>query len=116
MFLVPSMFEPCGLTQMIAMRYGAVPVVRRTGGLADTVFDIDDDAERAAAQGMEVNGYSFDGADSAGMDYALNRAMSAWYNNKEGWEEIVERNMTTDWSWAGPAQDYIELYYRALKK
>ena len=116
LFLVPSMFEPCGLTQMIAMRYGAIPVVRRTGGLADTVFDIDDDVERAAACGMQVNGYSFDGADAAGMDYALNRALSAWYNEKEMWGEIVERNMTTDWSWAGPAQDYIELYYTALKK
>ena len=116
MFLVPSMFEPCGLTQMIAMRYGAVPVVRRTGGLADTVFDIDDDGERAAAQGMQVNGFSFDGADSAGMDYALNRALSGWYNDREAWMEVVRRNMNTDWSWAGPAADYIELYYRALKK
>lgn len=116
LFLVPSMFEPCGLTQMIAMRYGGVPVVRRTGGLADTVFDVDDDAERAALQGMAVNGYSFDGADSAGMDYALNRALSGFHNDKEQWKELVERNMSTDWSWASPAIDYIELYYRALRE
>ena len=115
-FLVPSMFEPCGLTQMIAMRYGGVPVVRRTGGLADTVFDVDDDAERAALQGMAVNGYSFDGADSAGMDYALNRALSSFHNEKELWSELVERNMSTDWSWASPAQDYLELYYRAIRE
>jgi starch synthase len=116
LFLVPSMFEPCGLTQMIAMRYGGVPVVRRTGGLADTVFDVDDDAERAALQGMAVNGYSFDGADSAGMDYALNRALSGFHNDKEQWKELVERNMSTDWSWSSPAIDYIELYYKALRE
>jgi len=116
LFLVPSIFEPCGLTQMIAMRYGAVPVVRRTGGLADTVFDVDDDAERAAHQGMAVNGYSFDGADSGGMDYALNRALSGFHNDKEQWKELVERNMSTDWSWASPAIDYIELYYRAMRE
>lgn len=113
-FLVPSMFEPCGLTQMIAMRYGAVPVVRRTGGLADTVFDVDDDAERAAQRGMTVNGYSFDGADAAGMDYALNRALTAWYEGGE-WDDLVAAVMRIDWSWAGPAQDYIEIYYKATR-
>ena len=113
-FLVPSMFEPCGLTQMIAMRYGAVPVVRRTGGLADTVFDVDDDVERAAQRGVTVNGYSFDGADAAGMDYALNRALTSWYEG-DGWDELVASVMRIDWSWAGPAQDYIEIYYKAMR-
>jgi starch synthase len=116
LFLVPSMFEPCGLTQMVAMRYGAVPVVRRTGGLADTVFDLDDDEERAAAQGLAVNGFSFDGADTEGMDYALNRALGAYFGDKEAWGALVARVMGMDWSWSAPAQDYIELYHRALKK
>jgi starch synthase len=116
LFLVPSMFEPCGLTQMIAMRYGAVPVVRRTGGLADTVFDLDTDGEKAEAQGLAPNGFSFDGADAEGMDYALNRALGAWFGDREAWEQLVQRVMGMDWSWSAPAQDYIELYYRALKK
>lgn len=116
MFLVPSMFEPCGLTQMIAMRYGTVPVVRRTGGLADTVMDIDHDKERAATLGLEPNGFSFEGADAGGMDYALNRALSTWYGEKDTWNLLARNGMQADWSWSSPALDYLELYYYALKK
>ncbi|KAL3139315.1 hypothetical protein ABBQ38_003653 [Trebouxia sp. C0009 RCD-2024] len=115
MFLVPSVFEPCGLTQMIAMRYGTIPVVRKTGGLNDTVFDVDDDKERAAAAGMETNGYSFEGTDPGALDYGLNRALSSWYNEQQLWRKLVKRVMEQDWSWANPALDYIELYYKALR-
>ncbi|KAF5837045.1 hypothetical protein DUNSADRAFT_4925 [Dunaliella salina] len=115
MFLVPSMFEPCGLTQMIAMQFGTVPVVRRTGGLADTVYDVDHDEERAAAAGMRTNGFMFDSTDAAGMDYALNRAISMFYNDRPGWNAIVARIMQQDWSWYSPALDYTELYYKALR-
>lgn len=114
MFLVPSMFEPCGLTQMIAMRYGTVPVVRRTGGLADTVFDVDDDVKKAESVGLETNGFSFDGADTGGLDYALNRGMSLYFSDKDAWTKLAKRAMLMDWSWTNPAQDYIELYYKAM--
>ncbi|KAK9861945.1 hypothetical protein WJX84_010056, partial [Apatococcus fuscideae] len=115
MLLVPSIFEPCGLTQMVAMRYGTVPVVRRTGGLADTVFDVEHDDDRASATGMVTNGFSFDGSDAAGMDYALNRALSMWYNEPKAWRQLCQRVMEQDWSWADPALDYIELYHKALR-
>eukprot|EP00475_Leptophrys_vorax_P024038 TRINITY_DN33096_c0_g2_i1.p1 TRINITY_DN33096_c0_g2~~TRINITY_DN33096_c0_g2_i1.p1 ORF type:complete len:194 (-),score=7.06 TRINITY_DN33096_c0_g2_i1:466-978(-) len=115
MILVPSMFEPCGLTQLIAMRYGAVPVVRKTGGLNDTVFDVDNDQDRARAAGLEPNGFSFEGADTAGLDYALNRAISGWYDGREWWHGLAKRVMEQDWTWNRPALDYLELYYGARK-
>ncbi|CAD5196667.1 unnamed protein product [Musa acuminata subsp. malaccensis] len=124
--LVPSLFEPCGLTQLIAMRYGSIPVVRRTGGLYDTVFDIDNDKERARAQGLEPNGFSFEGADPSGVDYALNRhficltigssrAISAWFDAREWFNSLCKRVMEQDWSWNRPALDYMELYHSARK-
>ncbi|KAL6990773.1 Soluble starch synthase 3, chloroplastic/amyloplastic [Sarracenia purpurea var. burkii] len=113
--LVPSIFEPCGLTQLIAMRYGSIPVVRKTGGLYDTVFDVDHDKERAAAQGFEPNGFSFDGADAGGVNYALNRAISAWYDGRDWFNSLCKQVMEQDWSWNRPALDYMELYHAARK-
>ncbi|GIL88159.1 hypothetical protein Vretimale_14076 [Volvox reticuliferus] len=126
MVVVPSMFEPCGLTQMIAMRYGAVPVVRHTGGLRDTVFDVDFDKERAAWElygssdwkrdGIDAtNGFAFSGTDGGALDYALNRAIDAWYNDRAWFHSLQKRVMEQDWSWNRPAIDYIELYFSALK-
>ncbi|KAG6515227.1 hypothetical protein ZIOFF_025612 [Zingiber officinale] len=127
--LVPSIFEPCGLTQLIAMRYGSVPIVRKTGGLYDTVFDVDNDKERAQAQGLEPNGFSFEGTDAGGMDSALNRhikqltsklfdlimgfsrAFPAWSNAREWFYSLCKRVMEQDWSWNRPALDYMELYH-----
>ncbi|CAL9751187.1 unnamed protein product [Musa acuminata subsp. burmannicoides] len=114
--LVPSLFEPCGLTQLIAMRYGSIPVVRRTGGLYDTVFDVDTERERAQAQGLEPNGFSFDGADSADVDDVLNRAISAWFDKREWFHSLCKRVMEQDWSWNRPALDYMELYHSARNK
>ncbi|KAM1005164.1 hypothetical protein TB1_005253 [Malus domestica] len=114
--LVPSIFEPCGLTQLIAMRYGSIPVVRKTGGLYDTVFDVDHDEERADAQGVEPNGFSFDGADAAGVYYALNRAISAWFDGRDWFNSLCKTVMEQDWSWNKPALDYMELYRAARKE
>ncbi|XP_024543721.1 starch synthase 3, chloroplastic/amyloplastic-like [Selaginella moellendorffii] len=113
--LVPSIFEPCGLTQLTAMRYGAIPVVRKTGGLNDTVFDADHDKDRAQSQGLEPNGFSFEGTDAAGVDYALNRALSAWYDARDWFHSLCQKVMEQDWSWNRPALDYVELYYLAKK-
>lgn len=113
--LVPSIFEPCGLTQLTAMRYGSIPIVRKTGGLYDTVFDVDHDKERAQQSGLEPNGFSFDGADAAGVDYALNRALSAWYDGRDWFNSLCKQVMEQDWSWNRPALDYLELYHAARK-
>ncbi|PIN08579.1 Starch synthase [Handroanthus impetiginosus] len=113
--LVPSIFEPCGLTQLTAMRYGSIPVVRKTGGLRDTVFDVDHDKERAEALGVETNGFNFNGADADGVDYGLNRAISAWYDKREWFNSLSKRIMEQDWSWNRPALDYLELYRAARK-
>jgi len=124
--LVPSMFEPCGLTQMIAMRYGTVPVVRHTGGLRDTVFDVDFDKARAAwdvygssdwqRDGLDAtNGFAFAGTDTDALDYALNRAIDAWYNDKAWFRSLQKKVMEQDWSWNRPALDYVEAYFSAIK-
>ena len=115
MLLVPSMFEPCGLSQLIAMRYGTVPVVRRTGGLADTVFDYDHDHAKAEWEGMTPNGFQFDGTEAHDIDYALNRAIDLFYDDREKWTALQANCMSQDWSWNRPALDYIELYHAARK-
>ncbi|KAL5214378.1 hypothetical protein ABZP36_003530 [Zizania latifolia] len=113
--LVPSLFEPCGLTQLIAMRYGSIPIVRKTGGLYDTVFDVDDDKDRAQEQGLEPNGFSFEGANSNDVDYALDRAISTWYDARDWFHSLCKRVMEQDWTWNRPALDYMELYHSARK-
>ena len=115
MLLVPSMFEPCGLTQMIAMRYGTVPVVRRTGGLKDTVFDVDEDTQRAIDAGLNVNGFSFDGSNDHDINYALDRALMTYDSERHKWDEMVGNIMKQDWGWNDPAKTYVEHYWKAAK-
>jgi glycogen synthase len=115
MICVPSMFEPCGLTQLIAMRFGSVPIVRKTGGLADTVFDVDHDKERCGWYGYEPNGFSFEGADTESLDYALNRALDSYYDAREWFQSLQKRCLTQDFTWNRPALEYMELYYQCAK-
>ncbi len=102
LLLVPSLYEPCGLTQMIALKYGALPLVRRTGGLADTVVDIDD----SPADG---NGFVFDHSDPWLLLATIDRAMH-YYQQPEIWARLVKRGMKQDFSWAPSAQEYLKLY------
>jgi starch synthase len=106
MFLMPSRFEPCGLTQMYSLRYGTVPVVRATGGLVDTVLPWDP----ATGQGT---GFRFDHADGTGMMWALDQALTA-YQDREGWQRLMKNGMAMDFSWTRSARQYVELYRRAL--
>lgn len=102
MFLMPSRFEPCGLSQLIALSYGTVPIVRRTGGLADTVIDVTDNPR-------EGNGFSFGEFSAEACWDAVQRALAA-YRDREGWRKIMRRGMLRDVSWRGAAGKYEELY------
>ena len=101
--LVPSLFEPCGLTQLIAMRYGTVPVVRETGGLKDTVQPYN-------AFTNDGNGFTFDRYEAGLLLDAVNRAKTLYFTERERWDEMVQRNMAKDVSWENSAKQYRELY------
>lgn len=99
-FLMPSLFEPCGLGQMIALRYGTIPVVRETGGLADSVFNFD---------GTAGNGFSFIPAKAANLLDTLHKA-GVVYRNKKDWSKLVSNAFASDFSWSNSAQKYLALY------
>jgi starch synthase len=106
MLLMPSRSEPCGLGQMIALRYGSIPIVRATGGLADTVHDFDP----ATGAG---NGFSFRAYDAMAMYAALIRALEN-YRYHSTWQLLLRRSMEADHSWAISANRYVELYHHAI--
>ncbi|WP_129124499.1 glycogen synthase GlgA [Geomonas oryzae] len=106
MFLMPSFFEPCGLGQLIAMRYGTVPVVRRTGGLADSVFDPRDNDKTP-------NGFVFEEYGAEALWEAMNRAITA-YQDKAFWKKLMRRGMSSDYSWQNSVHKYLDLYRKAL--
>ncbi len=106
LFLVPSLFEPCGLTQMIAMRYGTLPLVRETGGLVDTVFDIDN----AELPEKKRNGFSFLPYSAEGIERCLERAFALFRSDPLKWRNMMEVGMKTDFSWEAPAKTYHDLY------
>ncbi|HXO03610.1 MAG TPA: glycogen synthase GlgA [Stellaceae bacterium] len=103
--VLPSRFEPCGLTQLYALRYGTLPVVRRTGGLADTVVD----ATPARLRDKTATGFSFDPATAEGLAAAIERA-TALYADRPRWRQMMRQAMTRDFSWAQSARQYVTLY------
>lgn len=104
LFLMPSRYEPCGLGQLIALRYGSVPVVRATGGLADTITDPQDDAAAA-------NGFIFADYSAGALLETIDRALSA-FDRKPFWRNLVVRGMSQDFSWQQAAAAYVKLYRR----
>lgn len=105
MFLMPSKSEPCGLSQMVALRYGTIPIVRETGGLKDSITDSGDG---------EGNGFTFKTYDAYDMLGAIYRAVDA-YNSKDYWKKLVERALRCDMSWGKSANEYIKMYKSLLK-
>lgn len=103
-FLMPSKSEPCGLSQLVALRYGSIPVVRKTGGLADTIQDSGDG---------NGNGFVFTNYNAHEMAHTVYRAVEG-YKNKEGWNMLVKRAMNCDNSWGASANEYIKLYKSIL--
>ncbi len=104
--LAPSRFEPCGLTPLCALRYGAIPVVARVGGLSDTVIDAND---AGLAAGV-ATGIQFTPVDQAGLNGALTRLLRLWKDPK-AWAQVQRNGMRTEAGWSGPAQDYAAIYW-----
>ncbi|MBS1518827.1 MAG: glycogen synthase [Bacteroidetes bacterium] len=107
-FLMPSVYEPCGLNQMYSLNYGTVPVVRKTGGLADTVRDFHE-------YGKAGNGFSFDAQSPYALYDTVVRALDT-YSDKKTWREIMLRGMKEDFSWKHSAKEYTVLYKKAIEK
>ena len=104
-FLMPSQSEPCGLAQMVACRYGTIPVVRETGGLKDSIRDAGDG---------EGNGFTFQTYNADDMLDALQRAVTAYH--ADGWQDIIGRAMNSDFSWGRSANEYLRLYRAMIKE
>lgn len=108
LFLMPSRFEPCGLSQMISMKYGTLPVVSKVGGLLDTVVGYKENSDNAAATGFFIQNFSENGIYDA-LEQALNV-----YENKKAWNKLVKNAMLKDNSWDKSAQDYMSLYKKTV--
>jgi starch synthase len=104
--VVPSMFEPCGLAQLIALKYGTVPVVRHIGGLVDTVHD----REHSGRPGHEQNGFVFHQPDEQGLESALDRAIGLWNHHPDEFRRLMLQGMAQDHSWAGPGWEYVQIF------
>jgi starch synthase len=117
-FLMPSLYEPCGLGQMIAMRYGAVPVGRRTGGLADTIADCGTEPEklfcRRFSENSDVTGFLFDEYSLASFTREVKRALCC-YDHRDIWRKVIRNGMTRDFSWGQSARQYEALYLELVR-
>lgn len=107
MLLVPSRYEPCGLTQLYAMRYGTVPVVRHTGGLADTVEHFDPAIGRGT-------GSVFRDADVGGLDWGLRTALD-WFADRPAWQRLMRNGMAQDFSWDHQGPKFEQLFSRLAR-
>jgi starch synthase len=112
LFLMPSRYEPCGLNQMYSLKYGTVPIVRKTGGLADTVQDW----HEFNVKGEEIgDGFSFNDATGFALLTTVRRAVET-YKDKDTWKKIQINGMNRDYSWTVSANKYVALYEKAIKK
>ena len=105
LFLMPSKTEPCGLSQLISMRYGIVPVVHRVGGLRDTVIPF---------TGVEGNGFTFESFQAGDMMDAIYRAVTCFYQSPDEWKQIIKNNLQKDVSWEQSAKKYLDLYHEVV--
>ena len=111
-FLMPSRYEPCGLNQLYSLKYGTVPVVRATGGLADTVTN----ATEATLASRTATGFSFERFDANELAATLGRAVTTYEKQPDIWQQLVETGMAQDWSWTQSARKYVELYGRVHER
>jgi starch synthase len=107
LFLMPSRFEPCGLNQLYSMRYGTPPIVRRTGGLADSVRDPDE------VPLSEATGFVFDAPDAVSLLAAVRRALDE-FGDRVIWRTLQRNGMRSDFSWAASAREYLDVYHAAI--
>jgi len=111
-FLMPSRFEPCGLNQLYSLKYGTVPVVRATGGLADTIVGLG----QSAPQSPPANGFSFQEYSPLALSETLRQACDTYRQQPEVWSRLMATGMSQDWSWARSAQQYVELYQTTMAR
>lgn len=111
LFLMPSQYEPCGLNQMYSMAYGTIPVVRQTGGLADTVIN----ANSETIDNKTATGFSFVDYSVEAFNETLHRAVDMFRNQKNVWHQMMINGMTTDWSWQISAKKYEQLYEKTIQ-
>ena len=109
MYMMPSKSEPCGLSQLIAMHYGTVPIVASTGGLRDTVLPYNSTTK-------EGRGFTFQSYNADDFLGAIDRAVNLYYNGRDEWNSLAQHDMEIDFSWAVPAAEYMQLYTELRNK